>query len=326
MSDQHPVIGVDLGGTKILAAVIDGDGRILGRAKKRTRAELGPSEVISRIARTIRQASMEANVPLAQVVAVGIGAPGPLDPETGVIHHAPNLPGWRSIPLGRQLSEILGIPTYVENDVNAGTLGEYVMGAGRGSTDMVGIFVGTGIGGGLIVDGKLRLGARHAAGELGHMVVAAGGPYCGCGRQGCLEAVASRTAIERDLRAGIAAGREHLLGGVIADNPDRLTSGVLARAWQAGCPLTREVMQRAQWYLGLHAGAIVNFFDPELLVYGGGVVQAMGDAFLDPIRVVARQYWLQSDGEPTRIVAATLGDDAGILGAAAMARDRLADA
>jgi len=318
----QPVIGVDMGGTKILAAVVRGDGRILGRAKKRTRAELGPVEVIARITQTIRQAAGEANVSLAKIAAVGIGAPGPLHPGTGVVFYAPNLPGWENVPLGRQLSDVLGVPVLVENDVNIGTLGEHVMGAGRGTRDMVGIFVGTGVGGGIIVDGKLRGGARHTAGEVGHMIVAAGGPYCGCGRQGCLEAVASRTAIERDLRAGVAAGRESLLPQIAGPDLKRLTSGVLAQAWKEDCPLTREVLSRAQWYLGLHAASIVNFFDPEMLVYGGGVVEAMGEDFLAPIRVIAQQHFIQQKGAPVRIVAAKLGDDAGVLGAAVIAQRR----
>ncbi len=323
-TDTHPIIGVDMGGTKILAAVVSADGRIIGRAKRRTEAKAGSVEVIARIARTVRQAAQDAGVSLAEVAAVGVGAPGPMDPDTGIIHHAPNLPGWKDIPLGRQLTEALGVSVYVDNDVNVGTLGEYVLGAGRGTCDMVGIFVGTGVGGGIIVDGRLRSGYRHAAGEVGHMVVAAGGPYCGCGRQGCLEAVASRTAIARDLRAGMAAGRDNKLAQMADGGPLRLTSSALLQAWEAGCPLTREVMARAQWYLGLHAASIVNLFDPEMLVYGGGLVEAMGEQLLEPIRTVAHQHMIHQGGKPVHIVAANLGDDAGVLGAAVMARQRLA--
>jgi glucokinase len=321
---SSPVIGVDMGGTKILAAVVRGDGKILGRAKNKTKAEQGPEEVIGRITETVRQAAAAAGVTLVEIAAVGIGAPGPLDPEEGIVFHTPNMPGWHNVPLGRHLSEVLGIPAFVDNDVNIGTLGEYVLGAGRGTRDMVGIFVGTGVGGGVILDGKLRSGARHAAGEVGHMVIAAGGPYCGCGRQGCLESVASRTAIVRDIRAGITAGRENLLSQIAGRQLKRITSGVLAKAWRENCPLTREVLGRVQWYLGLHASAIVNLLDPEMLVYGGGVVEALGESFLDPIRVVAEQHYIHQKGAPIRVVAAQLGDDAGILGGAVMARRRVA--
>ena len=323
---RRPVIGVDLGGTKILAAVVGPDGDIRASAKRRTRAELGPIEVIARATETARQAVADAGLTMADIAAVGIGVPGPLDPTTGVVSYAPNLPGWEKVPLGRKLSDVLGVPVYVENDVNVGTLGEYVLGAGRGTQDMVGIFVGTGVGGGIILNGALRGGYRHAAGEIGHMVVAAGGPYCGCGRQGCLEAVASRTAIERDLRAGVAAGREHRLFEAAGPDLERLTSGVLAQAWEAECPLTREVIGRAQWYLGLHAASIINLIDPELLVYGGGLVEALGERFLAPIRTVAHQHMLQQSGPPVRIMMAELGDNAGVLGAAIIAQRRQAGA
>jgi glucokinase len=327
MADKEkPVIGIDLGGTKILAAVVDPAGTIRGLSKRRTRAELGPVEVIARVTETAREAAAEAGLTMAGVAAVGIGVPGPLDPQTGVVSYAPNLPGWEKIPLGRKLSDVLGVPVYAENDVNVGTLGEYVRGAGRGTRDMVGIFVGTGVGGGIILDGALRGGYRHAAGEIGHMVVAAGGPYCGCGRQGCLEAVASRTAIERDLRAGVANGRENLLFEFAGPGLERLTSGVLADAWDAGCPLTREIIGRAQWYLGLHAASIINLIDPEMLVYGGGLVEAMGDRFLAPIRAIGYEHLLQQSGPLVRIVPAELGDNAGVLGAAVVAQQRLATA
>jgi glucokinase len=187
---------------------------------------------------------------------------------------------------------------------------------------MVGVFVGTGVGGGLILDGKLRSGFRHAAGEVGHMIVLADGPVCGCGKRGCLESVASRTAIERDIRLGIAAGRKSLISKMLADK-GRMTSGVLAKAWRKGDPLVTEVMSRAQWHLGLLTASIVNLVDPEMLVFGGGVAEAMGDEFLKPIRVTARQYYIQQkDADKVGIVLATLGDYAGVLGAAVLARQQ----
>ncbi|MGD8794118.1 MAG: ROK family protein, partial [Anaerolineae bacterium] len=191
----------------------------------------------------------------------------------------------------------------------------------RGTQDMVGIFVGTGVGGGLILDGKLRHGHRFAAAEVGHMVVAADGPVCGCGRRGCLEAVASRTAIERDIRNGLAAGRESLIPKLTKGGKKRLTSGVLAKALRKGDPLVTEVMRRAQWYLGLLTASVVNLIDPEMVVLGGGVVEALDEEFLAPIRTTARQHFIQQTGaDEVRIVAAELGDHAGVLGAAVLAR------
>jgi glucokinase len=314
------VIGMDLGGTKILAAVVDAEGRIVAEAKFKTNADRGPDAVIKRLARTARQAAKTAAVDWAEIAAVGIGAPGPVNPEIGTVYNPPNLPGWDQVALGPRLSEALGVPVLLENDVNLGTLGEHALGAGRGTHDMVGIFVGTGIGGGLILEGKLRSGLRHAAGELGHMIVLADGPVCGCGKRGCLESVASRTAIERDIRLGIAAGRESLIPTLVGDT-GHLTSGTLAKALRKGDPLVREVMGRVQWYLGLHTASIVNLIDPEMVVLGGGVIEALGDKFLAPIRVTARQYYIQQkDADKVRIVSAQLGDRAGILGAAVLAR------
>ena len=316
------VIGMDLGGTKILAAVVNEKGQIVTEAKFKTKAEKGPDAVIGRIAATARQAAQQAGIDWAEVKGVGIGAPGPMNPETGVVYNPPNLPGWDEIALGPRLSDALEVPVCLENDVNLGTLGEHSLGAGRGTRDMVGIFVGTGVGGGLVLDGKLRSGSRHAAAEVGHMIVLADGPVCGCGKRGCLEAMASRTAIERDIRLGLAAGRESGISRQMEDR-GRLTSGVLAKALRKGDPLVTEVMNRAQWYLGLLTASIVNLVDPEMIVFGGGVAEAIGDEFLEPIRLTARQYYIQqADADQVRIVLATLGDHAGVLGAAVLARQR----
>lgn len=317
------VIGMDLGGTKILAAIVDKSGHIVAEVKSKTRAEKGPDAVIERIAETARQAAKKAKLAWADVRGLGIGAPGPVDPERGVVYNPPNLPGWDKIPLGPHLSQALGVPIYVENDVNLGTLGEHALGAGRGTKDMVGIFVGTGVGGGLILNSQLHSGFRHAAAEVGHMIVLADGPVCGCGKRGCLESVASRTAIERDIQVGLAAGRESLISKLTDKGASRLTSGVLAKALRQGDPLVTEVMSRAQWYLGLLTASVVNMIDPEMLVFGGGVVEALGEEFLAPIRTTARQYFIQQAGaDQVRITAAELGDYAGVLGAAVLAHQR----
>lgn len=314
------VVGMDLGGTKILAVVVDAEGRMLAEAKTKTGAEDGPGSVVKRMARTARKAAKLANIDWAAIVSVGVGAPGPMDPKRGVVYNPPNLPGWDKIDLGPRLAQALGVPVYLENDVNLGTLGEHALGAGQDTKDMVGIFVGTGVGGGLILDGHLRSGFRHAAGEIGHMIVLADGPVCGCGKRGCLESVASRTAIERDIRLGIAAGRKCILTKLVHQE-GRLTSGVLARAMRKGDPLVAEVIGRAQWYLGLISASIVNLLDPELIVFGGGIVEAFGKEFLAPIRTTARQYYIQqARAGRVRIISAKLGDHAGVLGAAVHAR------
>jgi glucokinase len=317
-------IGMDLGGTKILAAVVDDAGHIVGEAKLKTQPKEGPDAVIGRMIEVSRQAIQKAEIEWSNALAMAVGVPGPLDPKSGIVYSTPNLPGWDNIALGPRLSEELGIPVFLENDVNLGTLGEHALGAGRGTQDMVGVFVGTGVGGGLILDGRLRDGYRHATAEIGHMIVLADGPVCGCGKRGCLESVASRTAIARDIRLGIAAGRESLIPELTRGDPKRLTSGVLAKAWRKGDPLVSEVLSKAQWYLGLLTASIVNLIDPEMVVFGGGVVEALDEEFLAPIRVTARQYFIQQAGaEQVRIVAAQLGDEAGVLGASVLARQKI---
>lgn len=324
-NSDKPVIGVDLGATKILVGVVSADGKILGSAKRATRAEAGPEAVVERIAKTVREALKAGKVDADDVLALGAGAPGPLDPDSGVVLHTPNMPGWQEVPLARLLSQAVGVPAFLGNDVDLGTLGEFALGAGRGCQHVVGIFVGTGIGGGLILNGELWQGWRRAAAEIGHMIVLADGPYCGCGNRGCLEAVASRTAIERDIWAGIKAGRESLIPELLkGEEKGRLTSGALAEALKRGDTLVADVLGRVQFYLGLGIASVVNFVDPEMVILGGGVVEAFGEEFLEPIRRVAYQNFINKRGaRNVRIVPAKLGDQAGLLGAAVYARRKV---
>jgi glucokinase len=316
-------IGMDLGGTKILAAVISSEGRIVAEAKLKTKPDEGPEAVIGRMEQAARNAVQKAEIEWKDVLGMGVGAPGPVDPESGIVYHPPNLAGWNEVSLGPRLAKELGVPVFLENDVNLGTLGEHALGAGQGTRDMVGVFVGTGVGGGLILDGELRSGYRYAAAEVGHMIILADGPVCGCGKRGCLESVASRTAIDRDIQLGIAAGRESLITELTGGRLNRLTSGVLAKAWHQGDPLVTEILTKAQWYLGLLTASIVNLIDPEMVIFGGGLVEALSEELLAPIRVTARQYFIQQAGaDQVRIVAARLGDYAGVLGGAVLARRR----
>ena len=317
------VVGVDMGGTKLLAAVINAKGEIVQQAKRATKPKKGPEEVIERITRCIREAIDGAELKPSQIRAIGIGSPGPLDPETGVIIFAPNL-GWSNVPLKAKLEANLSIPTFVDNDVNVGTLGEYAFGAGQGVKNLVGIFVGTGIGGGIILDGKLFHGVNKTAGEVGHMIVEVKGPRCSCGNFGCLEAVASRTAITRDLQKAILKkGKKSKLTELNGGNLDLIRSKAIARAVKHGDKPTIKVVQRAAKYLGISVASIVHFLNPEMVVLGGGVVEAMGDSLLDPIRHAAAEYALPTTMDGVQIVAATLGDNAGVIGASVLARERL---
>lgn len=320
------VIGVDMGGTKILAAVVNAEGEILGTAKIPTKADKGAAAVIDRIAQCIQKAVDKSRVERESIHAVGIGAPGPLEPATGVVIFAPNL-GWTNVPLKTELESRVGIATFVDNDVNVGTLGEHAFGAGRNVSNLVGIFVGTGIGGGIIMDGELFHGASKTAGEIGHIIVKAGGPRCGCGTRGCLEALASRTAITKQLQKAIVKkGKKSILPQLTGGDLKLIRSGALAKALRSNDKLTVKVFKKATKYLGVGIASIVNFLNPEMIVLGGGVVEALDDTFLDNIRDVVEDYALPNTLSGVQIVEAQLGDDAGILGAAALARQRLAAA
>ena len=276
-------LGIDLGGTKILAVVVDRKGKIVGEAKKKTKPELGVDGVMDRIVEVANSAMDSAGVSAKRCVAAGIGAPSPVNLDSGVVVDTPNLPGWQEISLASILADRLDMPVFADNDVNLGTLGEYSLGAGQGTSSMVGIFVGTGVGGGVIINGQLQRGARYSAGEIGHTIIVPNGPVCGCGKLGCLEAVASRTAMERDVIAAIEAGRTTTLAELTEDTgKDRLTSGLIKGALEAGDEVMQEVLTSAQFYLGLLTANLVNVLDPEMIVFGGGVAEALGEEFLAP--------------------------------------------
>lgn len=313
--------GIDLGGTSMIAVIANTRGKVLGSASSPTPRELPPEALISFIADQVLLAADDAKIKRKQIDGIGIGAPGAVDPKLGIVAKAPNL-GWLDVPLGPMLSMKLDNKVSVGNDVQVAILGEHAFGAAKGASRAVGIWVGTGIGGGLIINGELDRGYRGAAGELGHTFVADGGPVCSCGRNGCIEALASRTAMERDVMAAVAAGRESVVPMIMKDREKtRMTSSVISRALKADDTVMKEVLSRAQRYLGLLAGNIVNTLDPQVIVIGGGVAQRLGETFVGPIRETARDRFLRPDPEHTiRIEASALGDHSGALGACALAR------
>lgn len=314
-------MGVDMGATKVLIALVDGEGHILIRKKRRTKPEEGPDRSIDRIVDGILSAAGDAGIPLRRIEAIGIGAPGPLDPDRGVILSAPNLK-WTDVPLKDRIEERVGRPVFVNNDVNMGTLGEYVAGAGQGVSDLVGIFVGTGIGGGLILNGALYEGFNRTAGEIGHMVILENGPLCGCGSRGCVEALASRTAIVRDIRAAIEAGEGSMIPERIEGDLSEIRSSMLARALQQRDPVAVRVLEGAARHLGMAVANLVNLLSPEMVVVGGGVMEAMGSHLLPIVQDTARTHAFPQAMREVRIVAAALGDDSGVLGAAEWARQK----
>ncbi len=318
------IVGVDLGGTSLRVLVVDSRNRILSRVKTPTQASAKPKGVIQDIADAVEEAAREARANLRDFAAVSVGAPGSIERADGVVIEAPNL-GWKDVPVGRWLGKALGLRVFVDNDVNVGIVGEHALGAGRGAQEMVGIFVGTGIGGGIISRGQLYVGSRGAAGEIGHMVLQVDGPRCPCGRRGCVEALASRTAMERDVRAAIRAGRKSVVPHLMKKHhKERMTSSIMARALKRHDAVVREVFSRAQRFLGELVANAVNLFDPEVVVIGGGIADRFGEGFVGPIRETARERFLcQRRRDHVRIVPGSLGDDAGALGAVVLARQRL---
>ena len=314
----RPAIGVDLGGTKIHTVVATPDGEVLGEDRRPTEAAEGPDAVLGRLLASIRRSLAGAGPPSGDIAGVGISSPGPCDPRRGVVTNAPNLPGWHEIPIVRIVSEQLGVPALLENDANAACYGEFRFGAGRGHQHIVYVTLGTGIGGGIIIDGKIYEGASGAAGEVGHMIIDQDGPPCNCGSRGCLEALASGPAIARAAEAAVAAGRSPALAQLAAGAS--LTPELVLQAAETGDAVAREVIERAGYQLGLGLVGLLNVFDPQALILGGGLL-GLGDLYLGPALRLARERPFAQIVADVTIVTATLGERAGALGAAALVMD-----
>jgi glucokinase len=317
------VAGVDLGGTKVLAGIVDAENHVLGRAKNATPAAEGAEAILSAIIETVHHAAAEAGIKIGDLVGIGVGSPGPLDADRGVILFSANM-NVRDFALGPDLHAALGPPVLVRNDVRVGGYGEFRLGAGAGKSNVLAAFVGTGIGGCVIVDGKVVAGSTGNAGEIGHILIKPGGSRCGCGRRGCMEAEASRTAITKRIRKAVRKGRTSILANKVASKNDKLKSKELAQAYHEGDAVTVAEVNRAAYYLGLGLGSLVNVLGPEVVILGGGVVEALGPTYLDAIITSARNQILADPDGRIAILPAALGDDAGILGAALMAREAFA--
>jgi glucokinase len=313
-------VGVDLGGTKILAGVFDEKLSCLGRSKMSTKSERGAEGVVERIGRCVRDAVDECDLDLKQVKGVGIGAPGAVDAETGRVINAPNLQ-WQDLPLKKMLEKQLGgVPVSVENDCNSATLGVFEKELQAKPSHVIGIFIGTGIGGGIILDGKLYSGFNGTAGEIGHMVIQVGGPKCSCGNRGCFEAVASRGAILRSLHAAVKDGQKTVLTEMLDANLTDLRSGDLRKAIRKGDKLVERIVEEAAEYTGIAVANLINIFSPQIVVLGGGVIDALGDEMMAIIVETAEDYALGGTNKGIEIVASKAGDDAGIIGGAVLAR------
>lgn len=314
------VIGVDLGGTKILAGAFDPQLRCLGRNRLSTKAGRGPDEVIKRIARCVTDLIDECDLDPKQLRGVGVGAPGPVNPDNGKVIFAPNLEGWTDIPLQKELIKQLNVPVSVENDCNVCTLGVHHAELKAKPQSMVGIFLGTGIGGGLIINGQLYTGFNRTAGEVGHMVLEVGGPKCGCGNRGCFEALAGRAAIFRRIQAAVKDGQKTILTDMLGPDLEDLRSGDLRKALRRGDKYVERIIEEMAEYTGIAVANLINVLNPEVVVLGGGVIQQLADDMMSIVIETANDYAMNGTSKGIAIIASELGDDAGITGAAVLAQ------
>jgi glucokinase len=314
-------IGVDLGGTKILVGVFDRQLSLVGTYKISTKPQRGVDGVIERISRCVRDAVDECDLELAQVKGIGIGAPGSVDSESGTVLFAPNL-GWRDVPLSRELSKELKIPVLLENDCSVSMQGVYEVELESKPRTALGVFIGTGIGGGLIIDGEMYQGFTRCAGEIGHMVIDLNGPKCGCGNRGCFEAFSSRTAIFNRIRTGVKEGQSTLLTEMLGKDLDDMRSGDLRKAIRRGDKFVARVVDEAAVYAGTALANLANILGPEVIVLGGGVIEALSDFMVDTIVKTAREHAMPGALKGVDIHASRLADEAGITGAAVLARRR----
>jgi glucokinase len=320
--DERPMIGIDLGGTKTLAGVVSADNRILGRAKRSTPAREGGPAIVATIMECVDDAIDSAGLTRRDILAAGIGTPGPLDVDAGVILFSANL-NVKNFPIGPELSAALGWPVMVRNDVRVGGYGELRLGSGQGYRNIIAAFVGTGIGGCIVMDGKILEGSTGNAGELGHTVIKAGGPRCGCGGRGCVESLASKTAIARRIDKAFRKGLPTVLAEKLGRKGGRLKSRDLAEAVALGDVVALKEVQRGARFLGIGLGNLVNLLGPELIIIGGGIAEALGEPYVDLVRTAIRNHSLIDPNRKIRIERAALGDNSGILGAALLAREHL---
>ena len=322
---RRPYLGaVDLGASKVLSVVADDEGRILGEDRRPTGASEGPEAGLERIAMSLEAALAKAGLSREDLRAAGVCSPGPIDPARGVLPEASNLPGWIDTPIRQYLIDRLGVPVILEHDATAAAYGEFVYGAGRGFRHIVYLTVSTGIGGGLVLDGRLYRGATGAAGELGHITIDADGPLCFCGKPGHVEGLASGRAIAGQAEAVLSRGGSPLMAR-LAQEDGALTAATVHRAADAGDAEAIRILRRAGHYLGIGLAAYVDIFNPEVIIIGGGL-RHIRDHYLSPAEEEMRRRAMVESLKAVRLVEVELGDYSGIMGVVALLREGAATA
>jgi glucokinase len=314
-------LAVDLGGTKIITSVILSTGEIKCRKYSLTLANEGPRQVIDSLSSAVAETMARAKLETPDIAGIGIAVAGVLDIDRGIVTTSPNLPHWHNVPLRDIFADRLGIVTYVINDASAAALGEHRFGAGMGFENIVYLTVSTGIGGGIIIGGELYSGADGCAGEVGHMTIEADGPQCHCGNFGCLEATASGWAVAEEATMRISRGERSSIIELVNGKVENITAETVAMAARRGDQLAADIVTKAANYLGIGLANLVNIFNPELIIIGGGLSK-MGDMLLKPARKVVKERAFQLPARTAHIVRARLGSNAGIIGAAAYVFDQ----
>lgn len=314
-----PVLAVDLGGTKIAAALVSEDNKIIAREHVLTLAAEGQEAVIGRLFSAIDALLKQKG--LSRIHSICLAVAGPIDVNRSVVSASPNLPGWRNVAIREIVARRYQVSTFLLNDAKAAALGEHRLGAGRGISNLVYVTVGTGIGGGIIINGKLYSGTSGCAGEIGHMTIDVSGPVCSCGNIGCWEVLASGTALAREAIRLLKSGKKSSLTEMVGGKLDAVTAEKIALAAQSGDSLALKVISRTAAYLGVGLINLVNIFNPEMIVIGGGLSK-VGDLLLEPAKRVMKERAFSLCAERVRIVTAQLGDDVGVLGAALFAREQ----
>jgi glucokinase len=321
--NQAPVLALDVGGTKILSALFSSAGEMLAREVCPTLVDEGVSAVIERLCKAIDKLLKQNDLGSSQLAGIGIACAGGIDTGRGVVvTPSPNMPDWVDVPLADIIKKRYDVNTFLVNDASAAALGEHRYGAGRGLNNLVLFTLGTGIGGGIISDGKLYLGACGGAGELGHMTIAADGPKCGCGNTGCLEMLASGRAVERDAMGRLRRGNKSALLDMVKGDIDSVTAAMVGTAARNGDVLAQAVLSRASYYLGIGLVNAVNIFNPEMVVLGGGMAE-LGDMLIGPCRRMVKERAFSLSSQAVRIVMARLGNEAGVYGVAAFALEQV---
>lgn len=318
----NPVLTADVGGTKMVVALVSPEGQIIDKHRQPTLAQDGPEAVIERLYSSINFLLDRNSISPRQLEAMSLGIAGIVDTMTGIVDKAPNLPGWENLALKTKIHDNYGVPVHILNEVDAAALGEHRYGAGQGLKNIVLITLGTGIGGGLVLGGKMFLGSTGSAFEVGHMVIKDDGPECGCGNNGCLETLASGTAMGREVRRRISDGEKSMLADMVDGVIENITAEKVHEAAKQGDSLALSVIADASHYLGLGIINLVTLINPEMIIIGGSVAR-MGNLLLDPVRQMVKDKAFPLMVKKLKIVPAYLGEDAGLLGAAAYALDQI---